>query len=98
MATGMPINSTWTGNALLLEWEGLFTSPAPLYYEFSLGTQVGSGSIRRWVELETDRTFVSVTDTRLNQETDYFLALTAISSAGRHTTVDRMVAGISVSR
>ena len=98
VAAGMPINTTWTGNTLLLEWEGRFTSSTPLYYEFSLGTQVGSGSIRRWAELETDQTSVMVTDTRLNQGMDYFLALTAISSAGLHTTADPIVvAGISAS-
>lgn len=96
--TGVPINMTWTENTLLLDWEGRFNSSTPLYYEFSLGTQVGSGSIRRWVELETDQTFVTVTDTRLNQGMDYFLALTAISSTGLHTTADPIVvAGISAS-
>lgn len=55
---------------------------------------MGSGSIRSWIELETDQTVVSVTDARLSQEMDYFLALTAISSSGLNTTVNPFISGM----
>ncbi len=95
----MAINATWTSgstNSLQLNWSGRFSSPAPIYYEFSLGTQVGSGSIRRWVERDTDLTSVTITDARLSTEVDYFLSLTAISSSGLHSTVGHMIASMPI--
>lgn len=59
---------------------------------------MGSSSIRRWVELGTDLTMVTITDARLDQETDYFLSLTAISSSGLHSTVDHLVPAMPLLR
>ena len=92
---GATINSSWTsGNTLLLEWGGKFTSPTPLYYEFSLGTQVGSGSVTRW--LETDQTSVSLTNARLTHQRDFFLTLIAIGRSGLHTNANTMVLGMPI--
>lgn len=95
LLSGADITPTWTsGSTLRLDWTGKFSSTAPLYYEFSLGTQMGSGSIRQWQE--TDQTFASITSARLNQNRDYFFTLTAVSSSGIHTTAYRMIAGMPV--
>ena len=64
----------------------------PLYYEVSLGTQVGSAAVTRWKEpLETDSTSFKFSDARLNRLVDYFLSLTAITYSGHSTTVNFMI-------
>ena len=92
---GAAINSSWTsGNTLHLNWGGKFISTGPLYYEYSLGTQVGSGSVTQW--LETDQTSVSIISPRLTQNRDFFLTLTAIGSSGLHTNTNTLVPGVSL--
>ena len=92
---GDVINATWiTDSELQLEWFGAFSSAAPLYFELSLGPQMGSGSILKWVELSTMATSFTVTNSRLRRSTDYFVALTAISYSGLHTNVNQLLAGL----
>lgn len=81
---------------LTVDWSGKFTSPAPLYFEFSLGTQKGSGSVRKWVELGTMETRYTVSSTQLERSGDYFVAVTAISSSGLHITATQLLAGVPV--
>ena len=88
-------NATWIADGQLhLEWFESFTSPTPLYYELSLGPQMGSGSIIKWVELSTIQTAVTLSDERLQRSSDYFVALTAISYSGLHTTSNQLLAGM----
>ena len=89
------MNATWISDSeLQLEWFEAFSSPAPLYFELSLGPQMGSGSILKWVELSTMATSFTVTDSRLRRSMDYFVALTAVSYSGLHTTVNQLLAGL----
>jgi len=69
-------------------------SSVPLYYEVSLGTRMGSGSVIRW--LETTGTSIQSTNPRLSLETDYFVTLTAITYAGLHTTDTQFISGIPI--
>ena len=57
---------------------------------------MGSSSIERWVELSTQDTSYTVTSVRLRRNVDYFIALTAISSSGLHTTVSQLESGMPV--
>ena len=64
----------------------------PLYYELSLGMQVGSASITHWQEpLETERTSFTFDDVRLVRMNEYFLSLTAIAYSGHSTTINYMI-------
>ena len=84
----------WDGNSLTVSWTDRFEPPpgVPLYYEVSLGTQVGSAAITRWKEpLVTDGTSFKFTDVRLNRLADYFLSLTAIAYSGYSTTLNFMI-------
>ena len=90
---GAAINATWINGSLHFDWTHTFTSPSPLTFELSLGTLAGSGIIRKWVELGTDHTHYTVTDSRLSETGDYFLTVVAISLSGLHTTASNMVAG-----
>ena len=96
ISAGSPINTTWIDGSLHFDWTGKFeaTPPSPLTFELSLGTLTGSGIIRKWVELSTDYTQYTVSDSRLSEERDYFLTLLAISSSGLHTTATHMEAGV----
>ena len=91
----LPIGSspiiTRSDITLTVTWDGLFSSPYPLYYEVSLGTQVGSGSIERWNPVETDVTQIVITNTNLNLLQEYFLSLTAIGFNGLSHTANYMV-------
>lgn len=92
MHAGLAINASWSGdNELVFDWSGKFTSPAPLYFEISVGTQMGNGRISRWVELSMTQTSYTV---QLRRDMDYFIAVTAISSSGLHTTSTEMLAGL----
>lgn len=80
---------------VFIEWSGKFTSSSvPLYYEVSLGTRMGSGSVIRW--LETTGISVQFTDPQLSLETDCFVTLTAITYAGLHTTYTQFISGIPI--
>ena len=89
------MNATWLlDGTLQLEWFGTFSSPAPLYYELSLGSQMGSGSILKWAELSTMATSFAVADLRLHRSRDYFVSLTAVSYSGLHRIVNQFLAGV----
>ena len=89
------MNATWLSQGQLhLDWLESFTSPAPLYYELSLGPQMGSGSIVKWVELSTIQSSIVISDRRLQSSSDYFVALTAVSYSGLHTTSNQLLAGM----
>jgi hypothetical protein len=93
--TGVDVNVTWTeGTHLTLDWTGKFRSPVPLYFELSIGTQLGSGRIRKWVELSMTQTSYSVSAGLLQRTEDYFVTLTAISSSGLHSTAVQLMAGL----
>lgn len=94
MLTGTPINVTILPPNILLEWSNKFNSSVPLYYEVSVGTRMGSGSMVRW--LESTGTFIQSTNPQVSSERDYFVTLTAISYAGLHTTVTQLVPGIPI--
>lgn len=85
---------TWDGNSVTVSWTDRFEEPpgVPLYYEVSLGTQVGSAAVTRWKEpLAMEGTSFKFTDVRLNRLTDYFLSLTAIAYSGYSTTLNFMI-------
>ena len=85
---------TWDGTSVTVVWTDRFEAPpgVPLYYEVSLGTQVGSAAVTRWKQpLETVTTSFKFTDVRLNRLTDYFLSLTAIAYTGYSTTLNFMI-------
>ena len=89
------MNVTWVSDTQLqLDWFEYFTSPTPLYFELSLGPQMGSGSILKWVELSTMQTSIVISDGRLHRSSDYFISLTAISYSGLHTTANQLLAGV----
>lgn len=93
--TGSNINVTILPPNLLVEWSDKFTtSDIPLYYELSVGTRMGSGSVVRW--LETTGTSIQSTNPQLSSERDYFVTLTAITYAGLHTTAIQFVPGIPI--
>ena len=97
--SGTPVNATWVANTQIqLDWSSKFSSTASLRYELSLGTQMGSGSIRKWVGLSSLQTSLLISDPQLTRNNDYFLSLTAIGSSGLHTTVSQMISGIPISR
>lgn len=77
---------------LSLDWTGKFTSPAPLYFELSIGRQKGSGHVLMWVELSTTEASYSLSSLRV--EMDYFVSITAVTSSGLHTTATQLIAGI----
>ena len=55
---------------------------------------MGSGYIRKWVELSVAETSYSVGGGVLERSEDYFVALTAIGSSGLHTTAIQLIAGL----
>ena len=91
--TDIGINATWIANQLTLEWTNVFTSPSPLTYEVSLGSQLGSTSIRRWSSpiQETDRARIVITEPGLSSKNDYILSLNAISYNGLSTAANYMI-------
>lgn len=92
---GIAFNVSWSDDSVLtVDWAGRFSSPAPLYFEFSLGTQKGSGSVRKWVELSTVETGYSVSSMLLQRVEDYFVTVTAITSSGLHSTTSQLIAGV----
>ena len=94
---GVPINASWSGdNSLTLDWSDKFISLAPLYFEFSFGTQMGSGCVRKWVELDIMETSYSVSGALLQRNEDYFASVTAITSSGLHSTTTQLFAGLPV--
>lgn len=91
---GSAINASWSHDSVFsLDWSGKFTSPAPLYYEISIGTQIGSGRVRRWVELSVAQSSYNGSLQFMANE-DYFVAVTAISSSGLHTTAIQLLSGL----
>lgn len=92
--SGAAINASWLQETLHLDWSEKFTSVEPLYFELSMGTQMGSGYIRKWVELSVAETSYSVGGGVLERSEDYFVALTAIGSSGLHTTAIQLIAGL----
>ena len=92
---GAAINVTWIDDTTLhFDWLGKFTSTSPLTFEISLGTTMGSGITQKWVELDTDHTHHTVSDSRLIRSEDYFFSVVAISSSGLHTTALHMESGL----
>ena len=81
---------------LSLDWSEKFVNPAPLYYELSIGTQMGSGRVQRWVELSMTESRYNVPSGYLSRDIDYFVSVTAITSAGLHTTVTQLLPGVPV--
>lgn len=96
MIIGQQLNVTWSSDneVLSLDWLGKFTHISPLYYEVSIGTQMGSGRVRRWVELSMVETSYNVTGSSIHR--DYFISITAISSSGLHATDTDFISGIPI--
>jgi hypothetical protein len=72
-----------------IEWRGVFTSLSPLIYEVSLGTQVGSTSVRRWSALsqgQSNDEMIVINQPGLTNKNDYVLAINAISFNGKSVT------------
>ena len=85
---------TLVSEQLSLEWNGLFTSSSPVYYEVSIGTQMGSSSIRKWITVqETENNKIQITDTSLTPSKEYFVSLSGITFAGVSTSVNYMITG-----
>ena len=83
---------TWGASQLTIKWDDVINADAPIYYEVSLGSQVGSSSIRRWaVVLETMNPFIIITDDRLMPTTDYFLSLTGVTYSGLSLSVNYLI-------
>ena len=92
--SGSAINASWSHDSVLsLDWSGKFSSPTPLYYEISIGTQIGSGRVRKWVELSVAQSSYNGSLQLVTNE-DYFVAVTAISSSGLHTTAIELLSGL----
>ena len=87
----------WGPSQLTIEWDDVIQADVPLYYEVSLGSQVGSSSIRRWaIVMETMNSFIVIRDDRLKQTTDYFLSLTGITFSGLSLSINYMITGSAV--
>ena len=97
-ATWLPPSSSSSSQPLLLlDWTALFSPTSGVQsYEVSLGPQLGSGALLAWLQLDTQQTSLTVADTRLSSETDYFVSLIAVGRSGLHTSVYRLVAGTPV--
>lgn len=91
LSTGVPLGVTWGQGRVTLNWSGRFQPPpgVPLYYEASLGTQLGSASITRWVS--TESTVIEFSDARLTSMREYFLSLTAVAYSGHFLTENFMI-------
>ena len=87
----------WGTSQLTIRWDDVIKADAPIYYEVSLGSQVGSSSIRRWaVVMETMNPFIIITDDRLMPTTDYFLSLTGVTYSGLSLSINYMITGDDV--
>ena len=92
---GVAVNVSWSGDSSLsLDWSGKFRSPSPLYYELSIGPQLGSGRVLKWVELSMAEPSYTTARGLLRRDGDYFVSLTAITSSGLHTTSSQLIAGM----
>ena len=91
---GTDVNVTVLPPNLLIEWPNKFVSSVPLYYEVSVGSRMGSGSVVRW--LETTGTSIQTSNPQLSSEKDYFITLTAITYTGLHTTYTQLVPGMPI--
>ena len=83
------LNVTQVAGQLDIQWRNVFTSPGPLYYEVSVGTQLGSSSIRKLVT--TDNNFIQINEPEITQSGVYFLSIRAISYAGFYTHSNYMI-------
>ena len=65
-----------------------------MYYEVSIGTQMGSSSIRKWITVqETENNKIQITDTSLTPSKEYFVSLSGITFAGVSNSVNYMITG-----
>ena len=55
---------------------------------------MGSGSIVKWVELSTSQSSITISDSRIQRSSDYFVSLTAVTFSGLHTTATQLLAGV----
>lgn len=91
----MRVNDTWLSvNTLSFDWSNKFSSPAPLRYELSLGSQSGSGSVLKWAGFSSEESMLTLSHPRLVRSNDYYLTLTAISASGLTVTSTQVVAGV----
>ena len=74
------LNVTQEIGQLDIEWRNVFTSPTPLYYELSVGNQLGGSSIRKLVT--TDNSFIAINEAEIIPLGVYFLSIRAINYAG----------------
>ena len=93
-AGAVDLSVDWGEGRVTVTWLGRFQSPpdVTLYYEVSLGTQLGSASIRRWA-LSTEDTTITFRDARLTSMREYFLSLTAVAYSGHFLTENFMISG-----
>lgn len=88
----------WQLNQLTLEWPNLFTSLSPMVYEVSLGSQMGSTSVRRWVSSthENNNERIVINEPGLTNTRQYVLAINAIAYNGKSATANYMIDNASV--
>lgn len=90
---GAPINSSWTGASVRLYWSGKFLSSSVIKYELSVGRVEAGTDVLKFTE--TLQTEYLVTSSLLDQSTDFYVVLTAISASGLHSTVIQQFPGFS---
>lgn len=96
MGLDVPISANWTQTTQLhFNWTGVFTSPGPLYYEYSLGENLGSTNVVRWGGSLTVTT-ATITQPWLRPTSSYFFMLTAYTPAGLYTTVNTFISATNL--
>ena len=83
------LNVTRAQGHLLVEWRDLFTSPIPVYYEVSLGNQLGGSAIRKLVT--TPESFIEINEPEITVSDVYFLSVKAIDYAGLSSQSNYMI-------
>ncbi len=74
------LNVTREDEQLDIQWINVFTSPGPLYYEVSVGTQLGGSSVGKLIITENE--FIQINEPEITKSGVYFLSIRAISYGG----------------
>lgn len=87
---GNSILGKWTVTGQLsLSWLNVFKPENSLIYELTVGTHPGSGDVLQW--FETGSTKHTLEASRVSRFKDYHVAVTAVNTAGLHTTTAAVV-------